>query len=287
MKSMLGAFLKSDRLGNPRLTLILQGSPCSYGKCRFCPFAIEQSMSVKKIIETNRKIIEQAVKLVEKEDKQPERISIFNGGSFTELPMDTVIRLAPLSRGRAVDVELIPTLIDAHTVSSIKKMLDASILYVRTGFEVYDEKARFSLGKEFPNTLLFRIASHLEEFHKMGVRVLSYVLFGIDGIDEEKVRESVRKLGELLDGVICIRYRRYGPQMPREVDVSGELSRFLSEKCLLVDWTDNSEWSFDHNKEPMMLQSVKAISEPRKAPGSVVTTTPKAVTSVSKPKAAE
>ena len=263
--TVLGVFVKNDKLGSPRMTLILQGPPCSYGKCTFCPFAVEQSIHVKDIIRTNKAILQDARKLIKDKGIDPERISIFNGGSLTELPLETIHELSTLTKGKIVDVELIPTLIKPDLLFSIKNILGSKLLVVRTGFEVFDENIRFKLGKEFPNELLYYIHDNLKRLHSMGIKVISYVLFGIDGVVEDKVRESVEKFKELLDGVICVRYRRYGPHMPRETTVSASLKNYLDNQCMLVDWTDNEEWVFQ--KRYRKTEKQVTISRPAKPLG--------------------
>ncbi len=237
---MLGVFVKHDRLGSPRLVLVLKGLPCSYGRCRFCPFGLEQG-SVRDVIETNRGIVEEALR--EAERLAPERVSIFNGGSFQELPLLVASWLAPLTRGRVVDVESIPGMVTAETVESMYRLLQPRRLVIRVGFEVYDEEVRRRLGKDFPNTEVYRLSSLRKELRGRGmdVEILSYVLFGIEGISEEKVMESVEKFNELLDGVIAVRYHRYLPGHPGETRVSSVLAEYLERHTLYVDWGDE-EW---------------------------------------------
>lgn len=284
---MLGVFLKNDRLGSPRMTIILQGPPCSYGKCRYCPFAVEQSISIRKILSTNNEIIERAENLIRSSKIKPTRISIFNGGSFVELPFQTITRLSSLTKGLKVDVELIPSFMEWETVASIKNVLEPSTLFIRVGFEVFDEEIRRALGKEFPNEHLFRISSMKNKLEKRGVRVLGYALFGISTIPESKVIESVNMFNKLLHGTICIRYRRYSQTMPPESPVTDKLASFLEENCLLVDWTEDDEWMFRNYERTSVTQRASDSKTPIRAPGNVSRTTLTATTSVSKPNAAE
>ncbi len=237
---MLGVFVKHDKLGSPRLVVVLKGLPCSYGKCRFCPFGLEQG-SLRDVIWVNREIVERAVKEAERLD--PERVSIFNGGSFQELPLLVASWLAPLTRGRVVDVESIPGMVTMESVESIYRLLQPRRLVVRVGFEVYDEEVRRSLGKGFPNTEIHRLSRLREELRSKGidVEIVSYVLFGIEGVDEGKVVESVEKFSKLLDGAIAVKYHRYLPSHPREARVSRSLAEYLERNALYVDWGDK-EW---------------------------------------------
>lgn len=233
--------MRNDRLGSPRLVLVLRGLPCSYGRCRFCPFALEQG-GLRAVLETNEALLREARAVAEEVD--PERVSVFNGGSFYELPLAVVQKLAPITRGRVVDVESIPGFVTEESVEATYELLKPRSLVIRVGFEVYDEGLRRKLGKDFPNSEVRRLSELARELRSRGldVRVLSYVLFGIEGVPEEKVVESVEELGRLLDGVIAVRYRRYLPHHPREVEVSPRLAKYLEERALYVDWGEGEEW---------------------------------------------
>ena len=56
---MIGVFKQEDTLGK-RLVIVLKGLPCSWGKCVFCPFALEQG-NLKQVIETNRRILKKTI----------------------------------------------------------------------------------------------------------------------------------------------------------------------------------------------------------------------------------
>lgn len=245
---LLGVFKRVDSLGR-RLVIVLQGLPCSWGRCSFCPFVLEQSARVGEVIETNRRILEEAYRVAR--EFNPDRVSVFNGSSFFELPVDTVLRLPPLTRGRVVDVEARSEQVWLEALSSLLKLLEARKLVVRVGFEVWDEKIRNEyLRKGMPQSEVYRLARLREEVRERGLPIefLVYVLFGIEGVGEEEVRRSVQEFSKLFDGVVCVRYHRYLPGHPREVPISSELRRFLEENCLLVDWGEEEEWTIAGKK---------------------------------------
>ena len=238
---MIGAFLRSDKLGSPRLVLILKGLPCSYGRCVFCPFVLEQG-NLREVLEVNDKLIAEAVELVKKHGVK--RVSIFNGGSFFELPVDTVIKLSNLTHGRVVDIESIPAFITAESIEHIYRLLRPKLLVVRVGFEVFDENIRFKLGKVFPNTEVYRISELAKKLRSRGLNVqfISYVLFGISLIPEQEVIRSVTEFNKLLDGVIAIKYHKYLMHHPEEIEVSERLARYLESNTIYVDWGEDGEW---------------------------------------------
>ncbi len=240
---MLGVFRSVDVLGK-RLVVVLQGFPCSWGRCSFCPFYLEQSTSLSEVLERDREIVSRALEVCSGEFV--ERVTVFNGGSFFELPLAVVEMLRPLTRGRVVDIESRPEFLSLGSLRTVLSILEPRELVVRVGFEVFDEFVRNGvLNKGIPQSEVYRVAElrRVVKSFGMPVKIVAYVLFGIEGVSEEKVVESVVEFKKLFDGVIAIRYRRYLPHHPREAGVSEELRRFLERECLYVDWGEGEEWS--------------------------------------------
>ena len=233
---MLGVFKVNDKLGR-RLVVILKGFPCSWGRCSFCPFFLEQSTDIRDVIMTNRRIINEALDILRKEDYR--RIAVFNGSSFHELPYDTVEKLRDLARGRVFEIESRSEYITLDSIKALLEYYEPEKLIIRIGFEVYDEEIREKLlVKGMPNRELYRIYRLRNEVKKLGLPVefWVYVLFGIEFIPEEKVIESVKIFKKMFDGVIAIKYKKYLPHHPEETPVSESLARFLEENTDLVDW---------------------------------------------------
>ncbi|MEB3780343.1 MAG: hypothetical protein GSR85_08970 [Desulfurococcales archaeon] len=233
---MLGVFKYDDKLGR-RLVVILQGYPCAYGKCTFCPFALEQTLHPAKLLETNRRIIGEALRV--KNEWHPRRIAIFNGGSLHELPLTVLEELKPLARGVVFEVEERSEYV---TLDSIRHLLDfynPDKLVIRIGFENIEEWVREKvLVKGMPDSELHRIRDLIAKVRELGlpVEIWTYVLFGMEGIPEDTVVRSVREFKRIFDGVIAIRYRRYVPTHPKPVPVSKELALILERETDLVDW---------------------------------------------------
>jgi len=238
---MIGVFPIHDKLGK-RLILVLKGLPCSWNKCTFCPFFLEQG-SLPQVLKVNSELIEQAIKILSREDY--ERITIFNGGSFYELPINTVIKLSKITNSRVVDIETRPEFIDYDTITKTLEILKPKRLVIRIGFEVIDDEVRNKiLNKGIPQQEVYRIAGLRKKLQKdkLPVEIISYVLFGMKGISEELVKRSVQEFNELFDGVIAIRYRKYLAHHPEEVEISKDLIEFLKKNTLLIDWSEQEFW---------------------------------------------
>jgi len=239
---LIGVFPENDRLGR-RLVVILRGFPCAWGKCTFCPFAVEQSLHTRHVIEDNRKIIGKAVQLAE--EGGYERVAVFNGGSFHELPYDSVEKLRPLARGRIFEVEERSEYVTLDMLETLIGYYRPQRLIVRVGFETANERIREEvLRKGMPDSEMLRLSRLRLEARERGlpVEIWTYLLFGMEGIPEDSVYESLRVFKKLFDGVIAVRYHRYLPRHPRPVPVSGDLARFLEENADLVDWGGEDQW---------------------------------------------
>ena len=233
---MIGVFRERDKLGR-RLVLILRGLPCAYGKCTFCPFALEQTLHTSRILEENKKIIEEAIAIAEKEEYK--RIAVFNGGSFHELPYQVIEELRPLAKDNIFEIEERSEYVTYDSVTALYNYYAPEKLIIRVGFEVYDEEIREKkLRKGMPNTELYRVSGLREKLRSNGynVEIWTYLLFGIESIPEDKVEESLYKFRELFDGIVAVRYKKYSPGHPEPVSVSEKLARLLEEYADLVDW---------------------------------------------------
>jgi uncharacterized Fe-S cluster-containing MiaB family protein len=232
----VGVFRYNDKLGR-RLVVILRGLPCAWGKCTFCPFALEQTASLARVIDDNRRIISEAIRELEREPVG--RVAVFNGGSFHELPYDTVERLRPLARGRVFEVEERSEYVTLDSLDALVDFFRPGKLIVRVGFETAFEDIREGLlRKGMPDSEMYRLSRLRLEARGRGlpVEVWTYLLFGMEGIPEETVAESLRVFRRLFDGVIAVRYRQYHPRHPRPAPVSDKLARLLEEEADLVDW---------------------------------------------------
>jgi uncharacterized Fe-S cluster-containing MiaB family protein len=227
---LLGVFAQGDKM-----TIILQGLPCSWGKCVFCPFALEQTVNLNQLLENNKKIIDKAVSKIGEDIR---RVVVFNGGSFSELPLDTVLRLAPLAKDRVFEIEERSEFVDLGSVERLYRMFEPRKIVIRVGFEVIDEKIRNEyLRKGMSDNEMYRLSSLRIEARKKGIplEIWTYVLFGIKGIEEDIVRKSIEEFKKLFDGVIAIKYHKYLKNHPEPQPVTQELLSYLRENADEVD----------------------------------------------------
>ncbi|RLG71899.1 MAG: hypothetical protein DRO08_04035, partial [Thermoprotei archaeon] len=168
------------------------------------------------------------------------RISVFNGGSFYELPLNVVLKLSEITENKIVDIETRPEFISKEVLLKTKQILNAKELVVRVGFENFNEKImNIVLNKGISQEEITRLSKLRENFKRenIPIKLIAYVLFGIEGVPEETIVESVEKFNKLFDGVIAIKYRRYLKHHPKEIPISENLVNFLKRNTLLIDWS--------------------------------------------------
>ena len=240
---MLGVFHRKDSMGE-KLVIILQGLPCAWSKCIFCPFIIEQGKNIGQVIATNTILIDKAKKLLEK-NKKLDRIVVFNGGSFHELPLDTVLKLEPLINEKKLEIEERSEYVTLQSLRNISRLYNLKKLVVRIGFEVIDEDVRNNyLKKGMNNQELIRTSKLRLEAREKGlpVEIWSYVLYGMRGLSEKLIMKSVVEFNKLFDGVVAIKYHKYFPNHPQEKNVSEKLKKFLLENTLYMDTGEDEIW---------------------------------------------
>ncbi|MGQ9719368.1 MAG: hypothetical protein ACUVWK_06005 [Nitrososphaerales archaeon] len=234
--------------GERRATAILKGFVCSWNRCTFCCFYEEAAKDLDDLTSTAKSIIKKIRDLTI--EKPVDRLSFFNGGSFLELPWEVIDDLSKVTKQKMVDVESRPEFLTMDSISRLYKALSPRKLVIRIGFESVNDSIRNGLlNKGISSYELKRILGLRDEVKNKfndAIEFVAYVLFSIEGIEDESVVESVKEFKKFLDGVIAIKYRRYHKWMPKEVKASQELLRFLRANHIDVDMTESKIWKINH-----------------------------------------
>ena len=235
--------------------VILKSFRCAWGKCTFCPFFLESSNNLADVIKTNEKIIELLRKAVREHNIT--KITIFNGGSFFELPLKTILDLAELAQGKTIGIETRPEYLTINNVDKLMSLLKPRELEIRIGLEVWDEHIRNKvLNKGIPQKEVYRIIElrkHIKEKYGEKIKFIAYILFGIEGISQEAIIESIDKFNKTFDGVIALKYRKILPNHPNETHIPKELLKTIKDKCTKIDINEENEWTFN-NKIHYIIQ---------------------------------
>ncbi len=232
---MLGSWVNRE---NKEITLILTNFPCSYNQCTHCAFDIESIDDKDEIIYTNEQIIDEArVKISEFELN---RIKIFNGGSFFEMPDEIFQILHSITANKEVSIESRPEFLSKKTVKTLFEKIEPSKLNVFIGFDSADEKIRNEiLNKGISQSELARVIKELKDIKD--VDIYSYILFGIEGVSEESVKESINFFNENLKGVSAIEFRKNPKTNLKHETVSNKLKSFLKQNCVSVDFIGDND----------------------------------------------
>ncbi len=235
---MLGSWFDQDK---QEITVILTNFPCSYNQCTHCPFDIESIDDEKEVTITNKQIIDEAIEKVVEFDLK--RVKIFNGGSFLELPDEVFPILKSITEGKDVSIESRPEFLSKKSIALIFDKLKPLKLNVFIGFDSADDNIRnVLLNKGIPKSELDRILNELKDIEN--VQFFSYVLFGIRGVSEESVKESVLYFNNYLNGVSAIEFRENPKSELKHQKISESLKKFLIQNCLNVDFIgdDDEQW---------------------------------------------
>jgi len=227
-----------------RIITILKGYVCSWNKCTFCCFYEDAAKNFTDLILTANENLLKIKELMK--EKLVERLSFFNGGSFLELPPNVIFDLSQVTEQKIVDIESRPEFLDLDSIRTLFRILNPRKLVLRIGLEsIYDKIRNGILMKGISDIEVKRIVKLRESIKNEfdgKVDFITYVLFGIEGIDEQSVIASVKEFNKYFDGVISVRYKVFRKWMPKEIEITQSLIEFLRKNCLDVDMTESEIW---------------------------------------------
>jgi len=238
---MLGNFIDEEKR---TLTIILMGYPCKWNKCTHCYFHEESSTDKKFLIEKNNVILDESEKIMTEHSIQV--IKIFNGGSIFELPSVFYSRINDLSENKSLTIESRPEQITLDILNRLTTDLKSKNLKIFIGFDSYFEEIRNKiLNKGIPQSEIERIS----KLKIPNIQFYSYVIFGVDGIPEDTVKESVNTFNILFSGTTAIEFREHEGLKLKATASSQDLKQWLSLKCLTVDMIgDDDQWKIVQDK---------------------------------------
>jgi hypothetical protein len=136
------------------------------------------------------------------------------------------------------------------SINRLYKALSPRKLFIRIGFESINDSVRNGLLNKgissYELKRILKLRDKVKNKFNDTIEFIAYVLFGIEGIEDSSVIESVKEFKKFFDGVIAIKYRRYHKWMPKEVKPSQELLRFLRTNHIDVDMTESKIWKINH-----------------------------------------
>ena len=227
-----------------KIVAILKSYVCSWNKCTFCCFYKEAAQNLSDLLQTAKDIFQKINEIIK--ENPVNQLSFFNGGSFFELPFSVISDISYVTEQKLVEVESRPEFLSLDRIRHLFMILNAKKLIMRIGFEsIYDNIRNGLLSKGISDKEIKRVLKlrdSIKNEYDEKVDLITYVLFGIEGIDEQSVKVSVNEFNKHLDGVIAVKYRRYFEQMPNEVKVSQSLLEFLRNNCLEVDLAESEIW---------------------------------------------
>lgn len=235
-----------------KLTLVLKSFKCSWNKCVFCCFSDEAADNYNDLKKTNFKILSYAEKI--NNDDRIDELVIFNGGSFFELPYEIILKISKLTEDKIVNIESRPEFVTEENISKTLTLLKPTQLIVRIGFESFFPEVRNALKKNIPQTEIQRIEHLRKIFENKNVKLVAYVLFGMNQISEESVEKSIKIFNNIFDGVIAIKYKQLRRNMPQTRRPSNKLISFLKINCLSIDMAGDELWKIEHKNRGLIRE---------------------------------
>ncbi|NHI92648.1 MAG: hypothetical protein EAX96_09100 [Candidatus Lokiarchaeota archaeon] len=218
------------------LTIILMSFPCKWNKCSHCYFHEESSTDKNSIIFKNSEILDEASEILERYN--PMNIKIFNGGSFFELPTELYHIIERIVDKKTLSIETRPEMITIPEIEKLEKQLNPKIFNIFIGFDSFNDGIRNNiLKKGIPQSEIYRISS----LKIPNVYFYSYVIFGIEGIKESSIIESVRQFNSFFSGVTAIEFRKHKGLKLKQKLTSNKLKDWLKLNCLSVDFISEKD----------------------------------------------
>ena len=229
-----------------KLNIVLKSYTCSWNKCSFCSFSDEATYNYTELQKTNFSILKYATKI--NHDYPVDEMVIFNGGSFFELPYEIVLKISDLTKNKIINIESRPDFVSEKNILKTLAILKPKQLIVRLGFESFFSEVRKTLNKNIPSSEIPRIQHLRKILETKNVKFITYVLFGMDKIDERSVMTSVKKFNKIFNGVIAIKYKKFKRNMPERKPPTPKLINFLKNNCLDLDMTEDKLWELNKKR---------------------------------------
>lgn len=141
----------------PREILLLKSFPCLYGKCTFCNYILDNSISLQEIEEANNQVIEQLT-------GKYGVAEILNSGSVFELPPSILTQIRDKLNSKKIHTVYFESYYGYRKrLGEMRQYFVNQEVRYRIGIETFDDEFRANvLGKPFPTDDIIALS---EEFY--------------------------------------------------------------------------------------------------------------------------
>lgn len=126
-----------------REIVLLKGQPCSYGKCTFCNYTLDNSTNISENFKFNKKLLDQVT-------GEYKVLEVINSGNVVDLDNETIEYIQKIVKEKQIKIVYFEMFLNKmHEINSIKNLFVGVEIRMRLGLETFDDEFRQILGKKF------------------------------------------------------------------------------------------------------------------------------------------
>ncbi len=126
-----------------REIVLLKGSTCSYGKCKFCNYTLDNSNDLKQNFILNKTVLDQV-------SGQNGVLEVINSGNVFDLDQDTLNYIVDIVNNKNIHTLYFESYLnEIKNFDIIRKMFPNVDIRFRIGIETFNDELRGKLGKPF------------------------------------------------------------------------------------------------------------------------------------------
>lgn len=126
-----------------REIVLLKGRPCSYGKCKFCNYTLDNSENEDENFKFNKNILRNVT-------GEYNVLEVINSGNACDLDLDTLNLIKNILKEKQIKVLYLEMYLNkVKEIEKFRKFFDGVELRFRIGLESFDDEFRKELGKNF------------------------------------------------------------------------------------------------------------------------------------------
>lgn len=169
-----------------REIVLLKGLPCFWGKCKFCDYTLDNSRSIKKINETNSKVIDKIT-------GEFKVLEVINSGSCFEIPKDSLEMIREKIEEKKIEHLFLESHWNyRHRLDEMRDFFKIPITF-KIGVETFDNN--------FRNNILNKNAKFQTPIEVSKYFDSACILVGIEGQSKEMIKKDIN---------ILLRYFEHG-----------------------------------------------------------------------------
>lgn len=126
-----------------RQIVLLKGKPCSYGKCKFCNYTLDNDLDTEKCIKFNHEILKNVT-------NDSCILEVINSGNVFDLPKETLAQIKDICIKKEIKILYFESYLnELKNFAEIRNYFNMVEIRFRIGLETYDDRFRKVLGKGF------------------------------------------------------------------------------------------------------------------------------------------